>query len=258
MKGNNSIFTLVLSIGALGTAGIGCSGSFSTDGNTNNAAVSNSAVKTVNTVPSTNSAPVASRNIAGEYEANGTNPGGGGGYKAELTVTPRDDVYQFSWKSGADDYDGVAVTTDNAAAVAYTTGKNGEGCGVVLYKINADGSLDGKVGYWGQNKMEIEKAVRKSGTELEGEYTVSGKNPDGEEYKGDLSVKRQGLGYKFKWSAPDIVEGFGIKANNLIAVGFGGKECSFVGYDIEPDGTLNGTWGDETSTSLGTEVAKKK
>ncbi|MFN0140493.1 MAG: hypothetical protein ACKVQW_10475 [Pyrinomonadaceae bacterium] len=196
--------------------------------------------------------------IAGEYDASGTNPDGKGTYKAALTVTPRDDVYQFSWKSGATSYDGVGVMTDNAVAVSYTTGTNGKGCGVVLYKINSDGSLDGKSGYWGVNNAESEKATRTSGGDLEGNYSISGTNTEGKDYKGTLVVTKMGQGYKFAWNAGNSFDGFGIRAGNLVAVGFGGKQCAFVGYDVRPDGTLDGKWGAETSQSLGTEVAKKK
>lgn len=258
MQNSNQKLTLFICLLVLLTIGMACSGSVTTNTTTSN---SNTAANTATNTASTNTAapaPSAPKNIAGEYEANGTNPDGGGTYKAALTITPRDDVFQFSWKSGKNDYDGVAVTQENAVAVAFTDGKDGKDCGVVLYKINADGSMDGKVGYWGVNKMETEKAIRKSGTDLEGEYEITGKNPDGQEYKGKLSVKKEGLGYAFNWSAPDTLEGFGIQAGNLVAVGFGGKQCSFVGYDIKPDGTLDGKWGFKTSKSLGTEVAKKK
>ncbi|HQZ96832.1 MAG TPA: hypothetical protein PLP21_10985 [Pyrinomonadaceae bacterium] len=257
MKRLNSTLTLAICLSALLAVSLACSGSVTTNTTTSNNAAANSATNTTTPTAST-PAPSTPKNIAGEYDANGTNPDSGGTYKAALTITPREDVFQFSWKSGKNDYDGVGVLQDSAVAVAFTDGKNGDGCGVVLYKVNSDGSLDGKVGYWGVNKMETEKAVRKSGTDLEGEYEITGKNPDGQEYKGKLNVKKEGLGYAFNWSAPDTLEGFGIQAGNLVAVGFGGKQCSFVGYDIKPDGTLDGKWGFKTSKTLGTEVAKKK
>ncbi len=257
MKRLNSTSTLAICLAALLAVGLACSGNVTTNTTTSNNAAGNSATN----IPTANTsapAPSVPKNIGGQYDANGTNPDGGAAYTAALTITPRDDVFQFSWKSGKNDYEGVGVLKESAVAVAFTDGKNGDGCGVVLYKVNSDGSLDGNVGYWGVNKMETEKAVRKSGTGLEGEYEITGKNPDGQEYKGKLNVKKEGLGYQFNWSAPDTLEGFGIQAGNLVAVGFGGKQCSFVGYDIKPDGTLDGKWGFKTSKSLGTEVAKKK
>lgn len=258
MKRLNSGLPLATCLTALLAVGLACSGNVTTNTTTSNNPPANSSANTATASNTSTLAPSAPKNIAGEYDANGTNPDNGAAYKAALTITPRDDVFQFSWKSGKNEYEGVGVMQESAVAVAFTDGKNGEGCGVVLYKINTDGSLDGMVGYWGENKMETEKAVRKSGSDLEGEYDISGKNPEGQEYKGSLSVKKEGLGYRFNWTAPDALEGFGIRAGNLVAVGFGGKQCSFVGYDIKPDGTLDGRWGFKTSKSLGTEVAKKK
>lgn len=255
MKRVNSGLTLAICIAALMLAGLACSGGFSTGDNSANSSPSNTSNAT-NT--KTESKPATPKDIAGEYSAKGTNPDSTGTYEANLLVTKRDDVYQFSWDSKGNKYDGVGVMTDTAVAVAYTDGDNGKGCGVVLYKINSDGSLDGKVGYWGVNTMEREKATRKSGSDLEGEYEISGKNPEGKEYKGTLTVSKEGQGYDFKWNAGSVIEGFGIRAGNLVAVGLGGKQCAFVGYDIEADGTLNGKWGGRTSKTLGTEVATRK
>lgn len=244
-----------ISIAALMLVGLACSGNVSVGGNNANA---------TNTAPAntagmkTEASPGSTRDISGAYATKGTNPDNAGSYEADLTVTKRDDVYQFSWDSKGNKYDGVGVVNENAVAVSYTDGENGKGCGVVLYKINEDGSLDGKVGYWGVNTMENEKAIRRSGTGLEGEYEISGKNPEGKEYKGSLTVTKEGQGYVFAWKAGANIEGFGIRAGNLVAAGLGGKQCSFLAYDIKRDGTLDGKWGGRTSSVLGTEIATKK
>lgn len=246
----------MLSLSALLIAGLACGGGSSTTGTASDA--TNAGTSAPLSSSKGDGATSAARNIAGSYDANGTNPDVGTPYKASLVVTPRDDVYQFSWTSGNTQYDGVGVTTDNAVAVSYTTGTDGKGCGVVLYKINGDGSLDGKSGYWGVNSGETEKAVRKSGTDLEGDYDVTGQSPNGKDYKGTLKVAREGQGYAFNWSVGNNLEGFGIRSGDLVSVGFGGKQCSFVAYEVRADGTLDGKWGGRASKTLGTEVAKKK
>lgn len=248
MKISNSILTLSIVAAVLFTVGFACG-----DSKTSNTAVDNSNTGTKSSAPSTSG-------IAGKYDAEGANPDGGGKYKAELTVTPHDDVYQFTWVSGKNSYDGVGVLTDNRVAVAYTDGTSGKGCGVVLYKIGSDGSLDGKKGYWGVNTMETETAVRTkgSGDSLDGVYAISGKNPQGENYKGTLTVVQSGEGYTFDWEAGNEFSGFGIRAGSFVAVGFGGKQCAFVGYDVQSDGTLDGKWGSQASTKFGTETAKPK
>jgi hypothetical protein len=162
------------------------------------------------------------------------------------------------WNSGGRQYDGVGVQTDSAVAVAFTEGDTGKGCGVILYKIGSDGTLDGKAGYWGEDASESETAKRTGGTDLEGDYGISGKNTAGKEYKGKLNVRKNGEGYDFSWSAGITLEGFGVKQGDKVAVGFGGKACGFVSYEVGSDGTMTGKWGGSGSKEFGTEVAKKK
>jgi hypothetical protein len=252
LKLSNSLTTLFIVAVVLFSAGFVCSDSDSgtTPGNTSTSNTSKS--------NATTPAPVTPKSIAGDYDATGTNTNGGSPYKASLVITPHDDVYQFSWDSNGKTSDGVGVMTDNAVAVAYTDGTSGKGCGVVLYKIGSDGSLDGKSGYWGVNSAEAEKATRTSGTDLEGKYDIAGKNPEGKEYKGTLEVKKDGEGYTFIWNAGSVLEGFGVKTGDKVAVGFGGKQCAFVSYEVKSDGTLDGKWGGRGSKTFGTEVAKRK
>jgi hypothetical protein len=215
----------------------------------------NTATTTTTSSPTSSS---GSNDIAGNYDVTGTNEGGGGAYKGSLVVTNRGDVYQFSWDSGGKKYDGVGVRNGNAVGVAFAEGEDGTGCGVVLYKIGSDGTLDGKAGYWGNNSSESETATRTKGSDLEGEYDVKGKNTQGKDYMGTLSVGKAGAGYTFRWQAPGTLDGFGIRGGNNVAVGIGGTKCGFVGYEIKSDGTLDGKWGGYGSRSVGTETAKKK
>lgn len=223
-----------------------------------NTATNNSSNSNANSNSSSSSSTTtAPKDISGNYTVEGINEGGAGNYKGSLTVTKRGEVYQFSWNTDTV-FDGVGVQTDSAVAVAFAEGENGKGCGVVLYKINSDGSLEGKAGYWGENKGETEKATRTSGTDLVGEYDIKGKNPEGEEYTGKLSVKSEGSGFAFSWTGNNSFKGFGIKQGNFVAVGLGDKKCGFVSYDVTSDGTMNGKWGSSGTTSVGTETAKKK
>jgi hypothetical protein len=133
--------------------------------------------------------------IAGKYNITGTNPEGGV-YKGTLEVITRGDVYQFRWNAGTQ-YDGVGVQNGSIIAVAYANGADGKGCGVVDYDITGDGSLSGKWGYWGVNDAGTESATRTSGSSLVGEYEATGKNPDGKQYKDNLTVEPAGNLYRF-------------------------------------------------------------
>ncbi len=120
---------------------------------TNKASASNPSPTSTSTGSSSTSG-----DLAGTYAVNGTGVNGNT-YQGEVVVTRRDAVYQMSWKVGAENYDGIAVQSGNTMAAAYTTGTDGRGCGAIVYKINADNSLDGTWGEWGVNSVGTEKDV---------------------------------------------------------------------------------------------------
>ena len=219
----------------------------------------NTAAANMASAPASNTATASStKDISGTYTVTGQNEGGGGNYSGDLTVAKRGEVYQFSWNSGGKLSDGVGVQAGGSVGVAFTAGDDGTGCGVVLYQIEPNGTLNGKAGYWGVDQAESETATRTSGSDLEGSYDIKGSSPDGKSYNGKLDVKKQGAGYDFTWNTGNTLKGFGIRGANMVAVGIGGSKCGFVGYDIQGDGSLQGKWGSAGSTDVGTETAKKK
>jgi hypothetical protein len=192
--------------------------------------------------------------ISGDYTIVGTNEDGSQ-YRGALEVIKHGAVYQFRWNAGRQ-YDGIGVPNGNVVAAAFTGGSNGKGCGVVSYQVLAGGTLDGRWGYWGVNESGTEKATRTSGSDLAGDYNVTGTNPNGSGYKAELSVTPKGGGYKFAWS--NNTSGFGIRHGDTVSVGIGGSRCAFVAYEIKPDGMLDGIWGGYGSEKTGTEKATKK
>jgi hypothetical protein len=218
-----------------------------TSGSSNNANRSSSANNNAAAPP-----PVPT-DISGNYSVAGTNPDGSP-YKGELAVIKHGDVYQFRWNAGKQ-YDGIGITNGNVVAVSFTGGANGQGCGVVTYKVES-GSLDGKWGYWGRDESGTEKGARTSGSDLAGDYNTTGTNPNGTSYKGRLTVSHQAGGYLFAWS--NGVSGFGIRQGDFVSVGFGGPRCAFVAYEIKSSGEMDGIWGGYGRSQTGTEVATKK
>ena len=192
--------------------------------------------------------------ISGSYTVTGTNENGSA-YKGALEVIKQGDVYQFRWNAGRQ-YDGVGIPNGNVVAVAFTEGSDGKGCGVVSYRIVGDGTLDGKWGYWGLNESGTEKATRTGGSSLAGDYKTVGKNPNGSEYKGALTISPKAGGYTFAWD--NDATGFGIQRANNVSVGIGGAKCAFVAYEVKPGGVLDGVWGGYGSEKTGTEKATKK
>jgi hypothetical protein len=193
-------------------------------------------------------------NIAGEYTVVGTNEDGSP-YKGALEVIKHGDVYQFRWNAGKQ-YDGIGVPNGGVVAVAFTGGATGKGCGVVSYQILAGGTLDGVWGYWGVNESGTERAERTSGSDLAGDYNITGKNPNGSTYRGTLKIAPKAGGFRLAWS--NNSSGFGVRQGDTLSVGIGGSRCAFVAYEIKPSGTLEGVWGGYGSDKTGTETATKK
>jgi hypothetical protein len=192
-------------------------------------------------------------NINGNYHVTGGSENGPN-YNGELQVIKRGDVYQFRWNVG-DEYEGVGVVNGKTVAVAWTSGSNGSGCGVVSYSILKDGALDGIWGMWGTSDAGYERATHVRGTGLAGSYKVDGQNPDESPYETTLTVTAAGRGYQFQWG--NEWSGWGIKQGNTVSVGFGGERCSWVAYEIKPNGALDGIWGSYGSQNVGTERAVK-
>lgn len=77
------------------------------------------------------------RGLVGDYVVSGNNPDGKP-YKGALIVTRTDDILRFSWRTGTN-FEGYGVDKDGHVAVTWGPGA----CGVVLYRIDKGGSLDG-------------------------------------------------------------------------------------------------------------------
>src|SRR5437588_6798631 len=233
---------------------IGCKYSTSSS-SSSSSNTSNDEKKTTNSsATKTSTEPVTPPDIAGKYSITGTNPDGAG-YKGSLEVIPHGDVYQFRWTAG-NQSDGVGIINGGVVAVAFASGANGKGCGVVDYTIKSDGMLDGKWGYWCKDESGTDRESRTSGSGIVGDYDATGTNPDGKEYKEKLTVESAGNLYKFSWS--NNTEGQGNKQGDNVTVGIGGARMGFVAYEIKSDGTLDGIWGGYGSEKTGTEKATKE
>ena len=199
-----------------------------------------------------------SGDLAGTYAVNGAGADGKT-YQGEVVVTRHDAVYQMSWRLGAENYDGVAVHSGNTLAAAFTTGTDGRGCGAIIYKRNADHSLDGKWGEWGVNSVGTEKATP-AGEPSGGvrAFNLSGINANGSPYQGRLTINEVGnYVYQLAWDTGSKLAGTGVRMGDHLAAGWGPRQCGFVIYEVKGD-TLEGRWGVPGLTSLGTEKAAKK
>jgi hypothetical protein len=197
------------------------------------------------------------REISGAFEVTGTNSGGLEPYTGSLTVEPQGDLYSFRWRLTKGTLVGTGVQYGSSAAASFAPTGGGKGCGVGLYKIASDGTLDGRIARWGEDKFAIEKATRSEGTTFVGKYSITGTTADGNPYTGTLEIKKDGAGYDFDWKTDKPLVGFAFWKGSVTAVTFGGPQCSFALYDITSNGGLEGDWGSQRQVTFGKETAKR-
>lgn len=95
--------------------------------------------------------------------------------------------------------------------------------------------------------------------DVEGSYSITGKNPAGQAYQGDLTIKKQDQVYQFSWSVSgSVYDGVGVREDDLIAVGYGagddGKGCGAAIYKIG-DKMLEGKLGGWGFNRIGNQTA---
>ncbi|MEO7540225.1 MAG: hypothetical protein ABIV21_09360 [Pyrinomonadaceae bacterium] len=197
--------------------------------------------------------------LSGVYNVEGAGENDDDPYKGILTVTNQEDIYKFEWQTNRSRHAGVGVQKGDAVAASYAESGDGEGCGVALYRITADGSLDGSIANWGQYTKGTETAKRIEGSTFEGKYQMSGTTNVGKAYDGTIEIKKNGMGYQFTWkiSGRDSF-GFGIWRGDRAAISFGGKQCFFALYQVQGARSLDGHWGGQKTVGFGTETAKRR
>ena len=85
-------------------------------------------------------APAAAQSIGGKYTVAGTNFDGSK-YGGEATITlTSETTCTIHWETGGSSSDGICMRNDNAFSAGYVMG---EEIGLVVYKVEDDGSLHG-------------------------------------------------------------------------------------------------------------------
>lgn len=207
---------------------------------------------------STPASTPSERLISGVFNVEGSGDNDSDPYTGVLTIANQGDLYGFRWSTTRGSRNGVGVQIGNTTAASYSAPGGGQGCGVVLYKIASDGSLDGRIALWGEDKFGTEKATRVEGAGFVGKYKVEGTASDGSPYKGDLSIIKDGAGYDLEWKTDKTQLAFGIWKGSVAAASFGGRQCGFALYDVQSNGNLDGNWGGQKAVTFGKETAKRQ
>jgi hypothetical protein len=209
-----------------------------------------------------------SLDVEGTYSINGVAPDGKA-YSSKLTITlnssftgisTRQAVYDLAWDSGSK---GAGILIKDARATSFLAASfGGPACGAVFYSIDS-GTIT-LTGTWlklGTKEVgsEIASTTVLRST-LEGDYNVVGYNANGSEYKGILSITRQGMEnvWQLAWNVGQPYNGIGISLNkSLFAAAYGGEGCGVSVYKVNPGGGLHATWAVWGVDQVGEETATK-
>ncbi len=95
-----------------------------------------------------------------------------------------------------------------------------------------------------------------------GSYWVQGTNPGGKgAYKGVATIIKSGDSYRIHWEVGTTYDGVGKLNGSVLTVEWGNSKenVGTVTYNLQPDGTLKGTWSvARNPTDLGTEILTPK
>lgn len=90
----------------------------------------------------------SAQSIGGEYSVEGTNLDGSS-YKGDAVITlTSDTTCVIQWKTGSTTSDGICSRNDDAFAAGYVLGNS---YGLVIYKVQEDGTMQGLWTIQGQN-----------------------------------------------------------------------------------------------------------
>jgi len=176
-------------------------------------------------------------------------------YQGEVCIGGGDPTYELRWKlDNGDVYFGQGLVVGNLLIVGFNA--DGAGYGVATYDLSGEvgeGTWSSAgaqhVGQESIEKLDVlrpllmpqEKEERTSEPKV---FAISGRNPNGSAYQGDLEVLPRGSTTLLTWRVGDErFRGVGLVDENLLAVGWGTTEAGLgvIVYRIEDD-KLHGTW----------------
>lgn len=175
----------------------------------------------------------------------------GNPYEGTMTITPSEDenTAVVEQQIGDNTFTGIALVDGNVLTVVL----GDTNCGIGSYIVQDNGDLVGRWTVVGQTTVATENATP---VVIDGSHNIAGTNPDGTTYAGTLEVTPNNQVHTFDYVLGEQqFPGVGILRGNVVAVGYGGDQCSVASYFVYPDGTLVGMWTVVGSDTTGTENA---
>jgi hypothetical protein len=164
-------------------------------------------------------------------------------------------LYRVSWQTSEGNYSGLGFYEDGRLMVG--AGLDEGIYGVALYRIQNDGTLDGK---WtlstaeGAVGTEIATGGRRG--ELPGNYQIRSTDPGAEDstFGGELNIAQFRDTYQVTWNVDDqTYRGIGLRVNDWLVVGWGtGNDLAVMEYEFKGN-QATARWARTGSRELGME-----
>lgn len=100
-------------------------------------------------------------------------------------------------------------------------------------------------------------AATPAAAQRSGLYDLSGTNPDGSAYSGEVAMQQVGIvSWRIIWGvAGERIEGIGMSSGNVLAVMYQlGQRTGMGIFNINADGSMAGQWTVLGSSGIGTET----
>ena len=179
----------------------------------------------------------------------------GTSYGGTVQFTKQGDRYLTTWQTTAGSYSGIGLVRGNKLCVGWSA----ESFGVVFYKVDGRGTLNGKwivTGTSAELSDGVESATGGTPGKLEGHYLVTGLNPGSQApYAGELDITRTSATYKMQWKVDkSSYTGVAIEVDDELFAGWGDKDhpVGIVSYTFEGKGA-KGVWTLGGESETGTE-----
>lgn len=153
-------------------------------------------------------------------------------------VRDTSNLYNLDWETSRGDYTGLGFLEGDRLLIGY--GLSDDIYGVALYKINKDGTLEGRWTYSeADGAVGTEMAIGGIRNRLEGDYKIDGTDPGQPEstYNGILRINQVDDTYQVSWTVGDqILLGVGLRVDDWLIVGWGaGDNFAVMDYEIDGD-----------------------
>ncbi len=182
----------------------------------------------------------------------------GQAYTGNLDITAignTNNLYQVSWETSEGNYSGLGFYEEGRLLVG--AGLDEDIYGVALYRIQDDGTLDGK---WtlsnAQGEVGTELATGGRSGQLAGSYEIRSTDPGEEDssFTGELTITESRDIYQVTWNVDDqTYRGIGLRVDDWLVVGWGtGANLAVLDYEFKGN-EATARWARTGSRELGME-----